>query len=128
MKENSNVFWAAVFGALLGGATVSFLNTKDGRKMTKRAKRKFRKLEKEGIKLLEKQSDILVKKAKKAVDSTRELIEDVTEKAKFKMDELIHMPEDSRRNFGLGEEESKNSLSVTIGVIEESEDVYEELG
>ena len=100
---NNNSFWAVAFGAVLGGATVMYLNTKEGKKITKKTNKKLKKYKKNAQKVLSEQSDMIAKKANDTIHS-----------AKGKMEDFTHTAEDmvgkTKNSFAKGMDAAKHAI------------------
>lgn len=108
----NNSFWAVAFGAVLGGATVMYLNTKEGKKMTKKAKKKLKKFKKNAQKVLSEQSEVLTEKAHQTIDSAKEKLEDFSHAAE-------EVAEKTKSNFTKGMDAAKSTLHKKLNPSEE---------
>lgn len=123
MNKNKS-FWAFAFGAVLGGGTVYYLHTKQGKELTKKAKKNIKKMDKEARRVLHEQSDAITKKANDTIQSTKDWMNELTSTAKVKIANLTHSVDDlaekTQTNFAKGMDNAKKALHDKMNPSEEN--------
>ncbi len=125
MSNNSNngSLWALALGVVVGGSAAYYLTqTKEGKRMAKKAKKKYKKLKKEAKVKLEENADLLATKATEAVNTTKKMIDGTATVVNSKINSLTNQAEevveDTKSSFDKGIEQAQHKLATKTENIE----------
>ena len=116
-NNNNGNWWALAFGVAVGGAATYYLTqTNDGKKLTKKVKKKYAKLEKEARKNLKEQSTTIAAKTNAATDTAKNWAEGATNIAKEKVATYTakaeDVAEDTQNSFEKGIAKARMTLDA----------------